>query len=709
MVGGGGQLDVDAAVPATLGEVLVGDVAVVLGGADDARGQVVGLAGSGGSWCSGSDRRRRACRRAAPRRCAPRCARSARAGRCPRGGRAVRPWQAWAPLSHMRPRFDRQQSLASARHDSQRLTARTARRRRGAGAAAQPLRRRDDAADERLQELRRRARRSGPRPPPRRPRSTAPPPATRSGRTPTTSRATRSSRSRSGSSVSCSRRARLAPRSTLRAVPAATPAGWSRSATRSPASTSRRRCSSCARVNVPEASFAVADLRELPFDDAELPAAVCGLALAHLPSLDVAVGELARVLAPGGRLIVSVLHPFQALLGWNAPFSGADGSRGFVREHPHLHADYLAAFADRRSAVRRLLSSRRSPSSELGAKRRAFRHIPEATAPPTWGCRRCSSGSPRSRLLSGSASSTGSADGRRAVAEREGRSQRGRAPARRTPRRARAAPPAGGRRAHGLTERRHLRQPDGVIDRVGLTRAAAAERHDRDADGAHVDRADDAGLERLDRTDDRGLWQVARCGASSRFGGTAERSDHRREHLGGRCRSRARARPRRGPRCRSLCEAAQHEQLGAQRERHLDQPRVARAPDRSAPRSIRAPRPRCRRCGPAPGSCRSAARSCSRPLPRATSTIACASSRVSSSDGQERARAGLDVHHQRVEPGGELLGEDRGDDQRQRLDRAGRVADRVQPLVGGRERAGLADDRAADAADDLRGSVPASA
>ena len=44
---------------------------------------------------------------------------------------------------------------------------------------------------------------------------------------------------------------------------------------------------------------------------------------------------------------------------------------------------------------------------------------------------------------------------------------------------------------------------------------------------------------------------------------------------------------------------------------------------------------------------------------------------------------------------GELLGQDRGDDQRDRLDRAGRVAHRVQAAVGGREVAGLADDRAA--------------
>jgi len=134
-----------------------------------------------------------------------------------------------------------------------------------------------------------------------------------------------------------------------------------------------------ARVNVPEAAFAVGDLRELPFADASFELVVCGLALSHLPSLDGAVAELGRVLAPGGRLIVSVLHPFQALLGWNAPFSAPDGSRGFVREHPHMHSDYLAAFA---AAGLRVTGCVEPAITELqlGAKRRAFRHLPEATA-----------------------------------------------------------------------------------------------------------------------------------------------------------------------------------------------------------------------------------------------------------------------------------------------------------------------------------------
>ena len=73
--------------------------------------------------------------------------------------------------------------------------------------------------------------------------------------------------------------------------------------------------------------------------------------------------------------------------------------------------------------------------------------------------------------------------------------------------------------------------------------------------------------------------------------------------------------------------------------------------------------------------------------------------------GHERAVAVLDVHHQPAEPGRELLGQDRGDDQRDRLDAARRVADPVQLAIGGREVVGLAADHAADLADDARPSA----
>ena len=133
-----------------------------------------------------------------------------------------------------------------------------------------------------------------------------------------------------------------------------------------------------ASANVPEAGFVEGDLREIPAADEAFDLVVCGLALAHLHDLDAGVAELARVLRPGGRLVVSVLHPFQALLGWQAPFADAQGQRGFVREHPHTHADYLAAFRAAGIQVRGC-SEPELTADHAPAKRRAFRHLPEAT------------------------------------------------------------------------------------------------------------------------------------------------------------------------------------------------------------------------------------------------------------------------------------------------------------------------------------------
>ncbi|MGI8715404.1 MAG: class I SAM-dependent methyltransferase [Solirubrobacteraceae bacterium] len=133
-----------------------------------------------------------------------------------------------------------------------------------------------------------------------------------------------------------------------------------------------------ARQNVPEATFVPADLRAIPVRDGAFDTVLCGLALAHVPDPAPAVAELGRVLRPSGRLIISVLHSFQAHLGWHAPFARSEGARGFVREHPHTHADYFAAFAAAGLRVRACLE----PALGLDpvkAKRRAYRHLPDAT------------------------------------------------------------------------------------------------------------------------------------------------------------------------------------------------------------------------------------------------------------------------------------------------------------------------------------------
>lgn len=133
-----------------------------------------------------------------------------------------------------------------------------------------------------------------------------------------------------------------------------------------------------ARSRVPEATLIEADLQRIPAADAAFDLVISGLALAHLAELSTGVRELARVLRPGGRLVISVLHPLQALLGWHAPFEDALGRRRFVREHAHTHGDYLAAFIAADLAVRRCVEPPLA-AEHVRAKRRAFRHVPDAT------------------------------------------------------------------------------------------------------------------------------------------------------------------------------------------------------------------------------------------------------------------------------------------------------------------------------------------
>jgi len=72
--------------------------------------------------------------------------------------------------------------------------------------------------------------------------------------------------------------------------------------------------------------------------------AACALALEHVADLDVAVSELARVVRPGGRIVLSDLHPAVAAVGGCAYFRDAAGGAAVVRGYRHLHGDYLRAF-----------------------------------------------------------------------------------------------------------------------------------------------------------------------------------------------------------------------------------------------------------------------------------------------------------------------------------------------------------------------------
>ena len=99
-----------------------------------------------------------------------------------------------------------------------------------------------------------------------------------------------------------------------------------------------------ARGRVADAEFQLGNLEALPIDAASVGVVVCALALTHLGDLGPPIAELARVVKPGGRIVISDLHPFMLLLGGGALFQASDGQYGLVRSYVHPHAAYLAAF-----------------------------------------------------------------------------------------------------------------------------------------------------------------------------------------------------------------------------------------------------------------------------------------------------------------------------------------------------------------------------
>ncbi len=127
-----------------------------------------------------------------------------------------------------------------------------------------------------------------------------------------------------------------------------------------------------ARAKLAGVDLRCGELTALPLEDGEVVGAVCALALSHLPKIDAAIAELARVLRPGGRLIVSNPHPFAtAILGWRAVFVDPQGRRSMIPEYPHLHGDYISAFREAGLAVRCCIEP---PLSREQAQARAKKH-----------------------------------------------------------------------------------------------------------------------------------------------------------------------------------------------------------------------------------------------------------------------------------------------------------------------------------------------
>jgi ubiquinone/menaquinone biosynthesis C-methylase UbiE len=98
-----------------------------------------------------------------------------------------------------------------------------------------------------------------------------------------------------------------------------------------------------AREKVPQGEFHEAHLHELPLPDNSVDLVVCAFALAHLAEIERPFRELARVLRPGGHLVVSDQRGLLGDTGFPLVFDGPDGALGYLPVYVRLASEYLAA------------------------------------------------------------------------------------------------------------------------------------------------------------------------------------------------------------------------------------------------------------------------------------------------------------------------------------------------------------------------------
>jgi ubiquinone/menaquinone biosynthesis C-methylase UbiE len=93
-----------------------------------------------------------------------------------------------------------------------------------------------------------------------------------------------------------------------------------------------------AKAKVPEVDFRLGDLRALPVADGEVDLVTISLALSHVPELAPVLAEFARVLRPGGHLVIA-----DSRMDYPIVQALPDGSYGYLPHRRRMTSEYLTA------------------------------------------------------------------------------------------------------------------------------------------------------------------------------------------------------------------------------------------------------------------------------------------------------------------------------------------------------------------------------
>ena len=110
-----------------------------------------------------------------------------------------------------------------------------------------------------------------------------------------------------------------------------------------------------AREAAPEMALELADAADLPFDDATFGLVVAFMSLQDVDDLDGAMREIGRVLAPGGRLCLAIVHPLNSA----GAFVERAADAPFVIERSYLDEARTDATFERDGLAMRFVSRHR--------------------------------------------------------------------------------------------------------------------------------------------------------------------------------------------------------------------------------------------------------------------------------------------------------------------------------------------------------------